>query len=510
VSDIAAPFRRFGPYAVLQLSGAGGMGRVDVVVSTRLGGFTKVCVLKRMLPELRTPEQEARFRREASIALRMSHGAIAQTLDVVEIEGEICLLQELVHGTTLAHLERRAEGARERLPVPLVVHVTSEIARALAYAHSFEGGGVIHRDVTPDNIMLSFSGEAKLVDFGIARSVIEQPLTEVGMVVGRPLYTAPEVLAGGEADARSDVYSLGVVLWQALSGATFPGAPAGASAKAATAPSTFSPAVPAALDAIALRAVSSRPEDRFEHAEELQSALMAVLPQGYVADRALAAFLARHFNVDRERRQLAEDIARASEFLASTGERPSAQGSTILASEAARPNARYAVLLTTAALSIAGGVVLGLRLAPGSAAPHHGAAPDPVALVRPSATPPPAPIRDPLVAEAPAADHTLVTRHVGRPSDRPSATRDNAALLRDAERSFKSGDLSSALVLARRAAREGAGGEAHLIMGKIFYAQDRLAEAEAEFERARKANPGDGEAVRYLDLVRQDLSRPAR
>jgi hypothetical protein len=104
----------------------------------------------------------------------------------------------------------------------------------------------------------------------------------------------------------------------------------------------------------------------------------------------------------------------------------------------------------------------------------------------------------------------LVTRHVGRPSDRPSATRDNAALLRDAERSFKSGDLSSALVLARRAAREGAGGEAHLIMGKIFSAQDRLAEAEAEFERARKANPGDGEAVRYLDLVRQDLSRSAR
>ena len=219
MSDIAeTPFRRFGPYAVLQLSGAGGMGRVDVVVSTRLGGFTKVCVLKRMLPELRTPEQEARFSREASIALRMSHGAIAQTLDVVEIEGELCLLQELVHGTTLAHLERRAEGASERLPVPLVVHVASEIARALAYAHSFEGGGVIHRDVTPDNIMLSFSGEAKLVDFGIARSVVEQPLTEVGMVVGRPLYTAPEVLAGGEADARSDVYSLGVVLWQGLSG----------------------------------------------------------------------------------------------------------------------------------------------------------------------------------------------------------------------------------------------------------------------------------------------------
>jgi hypothetical protein len=502
MSDVAAPFRRFGPYAVLQLSGAGGMGRVDVVVSTRLGEFTKVCVLKRMLPELRTPEQAARFRREASIALRMSHGVIAQTLDVVEIDKELCLLQEFVHGTTLAHLERRAAGANERLPVPLVLHVASEIARALAYAHSFEGGGVVHRDVTPDNIMLSFAGEPKLVDFGIARSIVDQPLTEVGMVVGRPLYTAPEILAGGEADARSDVYSLGVVLWQALAGESFP---AEAIGRRVAAPSTLNPAVSSALDQVVLKAVSDRPEDRYERADELQSALTTLLPAGFVADRALAAFLARHFNVERERRQLAEDIDRARAFLTTDAEPATAADSTIVSTIAAPRRKRYGPLVLTAVLSVCVGVVVGRGLAP-----HRTPIPTtPVAEARPSVAPPPA---VPAVPVAPpqVADQTLTARRAGRDPERPSATRDSAALLRDADRSFRSGDLSSALVLARRAAREGAGGEAHLIMGRIFYAQDRLAEAEAEFDRARKANPRDPEAVRYLELVRRDLSRAAR
>src|SRR6188472_4493586 len=151
-SDTAA-FRRFGPYALLQVSGAGGMGRVDVALTTRAGNLARLCVLKRMHPEMRSPEEERRFRREAKLALRLSHGAIARTLDVEEIDGELCLLQEFVHGTNLAQLEHRA-ASREPLPTPLSIHVAREVARALAYAHSFDGTGIVHRDVTPDNIML--------------------------------------------------------------------------------------------------------------------------------------------------------------------------------------------------------------------------------------------------------------------------------------------------------------------------------------------------------------------
>jgi len=511
-----ATFRRVGPYLVLQLSGAGGMGRVDVILSPRPGGLTKVCVLKRMLPELRTLEQEARFRREASIALRMSHGAIAQTLDVVEIDGELCLLQEFIQGATLSHLEQRAAGANERLPVPLVIHVTSEIARALAYAHSFEGGGVIHRDVTPENVMLSFSGEPKLVDFGIAKSVAEQPLTEVGMVVGRPLYTAPEVLAGRDADPRSDVYSLGVVLWQALAGEAFPDV-LGPAEETVTAPSHHNPVVSADVDAMVLKAVALRPDERYQRADDLHEALVACLPRGYLASRELASYLARHFNVERERRQLATDIERGKEALAGDVDLP---GATVVSAatstertRAGRLSLRSIVAGVVAAMVIlALGIPLGLRLnrrpiAAGDAESARTDAPRTVAIPPP---PPQSPLAQlsPSLAAAPQPDHNSRTRRAGRVTDHPVPTRNSAALLRDADRSFKSGDLSTALALARQAARDGAGGDANLLMGRIFYARNQLEEAEAEFRRAKQAN--QPEATRYLELVREDLRRVAR
>jgi hypothetical protein len=478
------------------------MGRVDVVLSPRPGGFTKVCVLKRMLPELRTPEQEARFRREASIALRMSHGAIAQTLDVVETDGELCLLQEFIHGTTLAHLEQRAAGANERLPVPLVVHMASEIARALAYAHSFEGGGVIHRDVTPDNIMLSFSGEPKLVDFGIAKSVTEQPLTEVGMVVGRPIYTAPEVLAGREADARSDVYSLGVVLWQALAGDTFPDLLV-PGAEPVTAPSRHNPAVSGELDAVALKAIATRPEERYPSAEDLQAALAACIPRGYLASKDLATYLARHFNVERERRQLAADIERGKEALAGEVAFP---GAAAVGRGARRLPLRPIVAGALALAVLALGIPLGMRRLRHPIVVEHtkSAQPDPPRAITasPAVREPPSSEPSPGLAGPLAPDHTFRTRRVGRSSDHPISTRNSAVLLRDADRSFKNGDLSTALSLARQAARDGAGGDANLLMGRIFYARNQLAEAEAEFERAQRA--GQPEASRYLDLVRED------
>ena len=193
------PFRRFGPYVLVRCTGAGGFGRVDVALkgSTNL---VKLCAVKRMRKDEYGADIEARFRREAQIALRLSHGAIAQTLGVEQIEGELCLLQEFVDGVNLSQLQ--SQSRPELLPVSVAVYLAREVGRALAYAH---GCGIVHRDVTPDNIMLSFDGQVKLIDFGIARRTGDATLTHTGGVVGREIYTAPEVWAGGKAEAPSDI-----------------------------------------------------------------------------------------------------------------------------------------------------------------------------------------------------------------------------------------------------------------------------------------------------------------
>src|SRR5262245_52695522 len=138
-------FIRLGPYLLLRTSGAGGMGRIELCLRAGPDGVPTLCVLKRMHAELRSPEQEARFRREANIALQLAHGAIAQTVGVEEIDGELVLLQEHVFGVDVRLLQTRLATAGERVPVAIAVHVVSEVARALAYAHAFGDRGIVHR-----------------------------------------------------------------------------------------------------------------------------------------------------------------------------------------------------------------------------------------------------------------------------------------------------------------------------------------------------------------------------
>lgn len=314
VEPIVDSPRRFGPYVLLHAAGAGGMGRVDLAIHGR-AGMAKLCVLKRIHADLRSPEQEARFRREATVALRLSHGAIAQTFSVDEIEGDLCILQELIEGVSLVHLLNACRSAAATVPVQLAIHITREVARALAYAHALEGGGVIHRDVTPDNVMLSYSGEVKLIDFGIAKSLGEAGLTQVGMIVGRRSHTAPEVLAGEPADTRADVYSLGIVLWQALTAQVLnesaPRRPG-----SFPPPSSYNPAVPAALDGIVARMIEPDPGQRYQRADEVQEELGHLLDPGFVGDRELARLLGRYYDIDRERGILADEVARAQRRLA--------------------------------------------------------------------------------------------------------------------------------------------------------------------------------------------------
>jgi serine/threonine protein kinase len=518
--------RRFGPYVLLQLSGAGGMGRVDVALAARTGGMERLCVVKRMHAQLRTAEQDARFRREASIAIGLSHGAIAQTIDVETIEGELCILQEFIHGCNLAQLEHRA-AAHEQLPVALSVHVVREVARALAYAHSFNATGIVHRDVTSDNIMLSFSGEVKLVDFGIAKPMGDKSLTQVGHLVGRPIYSAPEVLLGRDADQRSDLYSLGVVLWQLLTGGSFPDI---FEKQVASAPSLINRAVSSELDDLCLKAVALQPEDRFQTAEQLLDALSALDGLASVHDRTVVRFLAQHFNVDDERRQLARDVERARALLdepATEVAPPTtvAPVSALLSSPipiATPPRTRALPLVMLAAGALAGASITyavstrhfrraepTVAMSPSlSAALQEGAPTRQIvaaADVPPAA--PPVEVVPPEAAPVSAAKRHPSPRAVRRASGASAAPPvDSAALLQEAARSYKTGALDRALELARAAASAGAGAGAHLIIGKVLFLQDKLTAADAEFREAARLNPEDPEAGRYLRVLKLKIS----
>jgi eukaryotic-like serine/threonine-protein kinase len=514
-------YRRFGPYVLLQRTGAGGMGHVDVALSTRAQGTERLCVVKRTQRHLRSDEQDARFRREAGIAIGLSHGAIAQTLDVEEIDGELCILQEYIHGTTLGYLETRA-ASHQPLPISLSLHVVHEVARALAYAHSLPGHGIVHRDVTPDNIMLSFTGEVKLIDFGIAKVVGDSSLTQARMVVGRPIYTAPEAVAGGQADHRCDIYSLGVVLWMLLTERYFPDI---FEQGPAPAPSSLNPAVNAELDALCLKAIEIDPKDRWQSAEDLLDAIALVPGVVPTHDRKIAAFLAKYFDVEEERRQLARDIVEARGLLVEQADVPV----IATAPAVAPPIAERSVepRRHSFAPAVASGLVLGaaaaalvswtvwLRAArPLLAAPTCAATAPPSAATVPQPSPEliPPPEREVASTALPAGASPSVPgdRRPSRRSSRkvaPLAAEPTAAeLLRDASSELKVGAFDRAFALAHEAAQQGAGAPAHLIMGKVFFAKSDLSRAEAEFRTVAALRPDDPEAPRFLDVIRKQAS----
>jgi eukaryotic-like serine/threonine-protein kinase len=299
---------QFGPYLIVRLSGAGGMGRLELALRADEKD-PEVCVIKRLHGALHDEEQEARFRREAQIAARLEHENIARTLRTEKIDGELCIVQEFIEGVNLGKVMRQL-GARP-LPIVVAVHLVSAVARALAHAHGFGRLGIVHRDVTPENIMLSFAGDVKLIDFGAARSAVDGRLTDTGVVVGRRSYVPPEAWEGEKVDQRADVFGLGVVLWEVLTGRRAEEAPD----PSLPDPSALNPEVTLLLGQVVARAMAPAPEDRYQSADEVSAALAAFVPPGADPRRDLADLLALCFNVTLQKQLLADDIAQAKQFL---------------------------------------------------------------------------------------------------------------------------------------------------------------------------------------------------
>src|SRR3954447_5440678 len=207
-----------GRYKIIKRVADGGMA--EIFLATQLGreGVAKPVILKRIHSTIYAdPQFRNMFIDEAHISMSLSHSNIAQVLDLGVSAGRYFLALELVDGWDLGRVLHRAATAGVRLPRELALYVTAEVCRALAYAHSKADGqtplGIVHRDVSPHNILLSDQGEVKLTDFGIAKAMNKREQTGTGVVKGKVAFMSPEQALGKSIDARSDLFSLGTILY---------------------------------------------------------------------------------------------------------------------------------------------------------------------------------------------------------------------------------------------------------------------------------------------------------
>jgi eukaryotic-like serine/threonine-protein kinase len=327
--------RRFDSYVLLKPLARGGMGQLYLAL-TGAPGLEKPCVIKQVIPDLVASETTRRFRDEVMVALRLSHGNLVSVFDAGLHGGQIFLAMEHIEGKDLLATWNRCAERRIPFPIDVAVYVVKEIARALAYAHAFEDLKLVHRDVSPANVLLSYSGEVKLTDFGLAMSILKIERTTPGIVFGKLSYLSPEQARRGPLDGRVDIYAAGILLWELLTGRQlFPVDAAGSDAADrnldalarardphVAPPSTITSRVPPELDRIVMRALAPEREDRYPNAEVLRADLAAFLAETAPktdTDR-LAGFMRPLFADDaREERRERERMTEAARSLLSGG-----------------------------------------------------------------------------------------------------------------------------------------------------------------------------------------------
>src|SRR4051812_46198961 len=294
----------YGKYFLLEKLATGGMGEVFLARQQGPAGFEKILVVKKILNHLTENKEFVElFLGEARLAARMNHRNIVQVFELGEHEGTYFIAMEYVAGKSLREVVDAAQKRRERIPPEIARSIAEQICDGASYAHNLtditgRSLNIIHRDLNPQNVLLSFGGDVKVIDFGIAKSEISTVKTEAGMIKGKFVYMSPEQSLAKELDKRSDVFAIGITLYEMLTGQN----PFHKSNIVSTleaiqrseplAPSELDPSL-APFDPILAKALDKDRERRYADGSEMQEDLRRiVLPR---APERLSAFLARLF-----------------------------------------------------------------------------------------------------------------------------------------------------------------------------------------------------------------------
>ncbi|TPV93511.1 MAG: hypothetical protein B7733_20280, partial [Myxococcales bacterium FL481] len=302
------PPRTLGNITLLARLGEGGMAEVYLGAAGK-GPFARLAAVKLLRPDASDREYRTRFLDEAKVVVKLHHNNLVDVRAAGELDGKLYIAMEAIQGRDLADIWDRCAELKRAFPVPLAVHLTREILRGLHYAHTFPRLGLVHRDVSPSNILVDWEGAIRLADFGLATSSLKGSMTAPGVVYGKVAYMCPEQAKGEMLDARADIYACGVVLWELLTGRPMRGREElntdAVSQREAPAPSTLSQRVDPAIDAIVLRALARDRARRFPDAAAMLNALSQWLARNApeTSQDSVAEFLAQLFGDAAAREQ---------------------------------------------------------------------------------------------------------------------------------------------------------------------------------------------------------------
>jgi serine/threonine protein kinase/DNA-binding NarL/FixJ family response regulator len=300
----------FGEYRLLERVALGGMAEVWRARRRGVEGFQKTVAIKKILSHLTgSPDFITMFIDEAKLAAQLSHNNIIQIYDLGKVDDDFYIAMEYVEGRDLRTILATERDQKSLLPLPLALLIVAAVARALDYAHrkrdfSNRALGLVHRDVSPQNVLISYEGEIKLCDFGIVKAVAKASTTQMGALKGKLQYMSPEQAWGRDVDARSDIFSLGSVMFEVLTGTKlFTGDSEIGVLDAVRdcrlrSPRDIVPTIPEEIERIVRKALAKNPEDRYSTAGQMEKDIMAAFDGLRLAptQRALAEHMQQLFH----------------------------------------------------------------------------------------------------------------------------------------------------------------------------------------------------------------------